>query len=75
MHRHRFLEREKFAPLAALPAALPSASAFMVCPVMLSQGWMGQPCPWRQIYQLAYEQAQAVVGPSRLERLQAVSWN
>ena len=75
MHRHRFLEREKFTPLPALATTGPSATAFVVCPVVLSQGWMGQPCPWRSIYQLAYEQAQAVVRPSRLERLQAVSWN
>jgi hypothetical protein len=75
VHRHHFLQREKLAPLAAVATATPSASAFVVCPVVLSQGWMGQPCPWRQICQLAYEQAQTVVRPSRLERLQAVSWN
>jgi hypothetical protein len=47
----------------------------VVCPAALSQGWMGQPCPWRHLYQLAFERAQAVLHPSRLERLQAVSWN
>ncbi len=75
MHHHRFLQQKGFAPLSSVAASAPSASAFMVCPAVLSQGWMGQPCPWRQLYQLAYEQARAVLRPSRLERLQAVSWN
>ncbi|HWG44711.1 MAG TPA: hypothetical protein VN688_18190 [Gemmataceae bacterium] len=74
MHHHRFLDLEEFAPLPAVATPSP-ASAFLVCPLVLSQGGMGLPCPWQQIYQLAYERAQAVVRPSRLERLQAVSWN
>jgi hypothetical protein len=52
-----------------------ASSAFVVCPVVLQQGWPVQPFAWRQVYQLAYEQAWAVVRPSRLERLQAVSPN
>jgi hypothetical protein len=44
----------------------------MVCPVVLQTGaWAWQ----QQIYQWAYEQAQAVVRPSRLERWQAASAN
>jgi hypothetical protein len=75
MLHHRFLKQKGFAPLSTAVATTPSVSAFVVCPAALSQGWMGQPCPWRHLYQLAYERAQAVVRPSRLERLQAVSWN
>jgi len=75
MHHHRLLQQKGFAPLSSAAAPAASVSAFLVCPAALTQGWMGQPCPWRDLYQLAYERAQAVLRPSRLERLQAVSWN
>jgi len=75
MHHHRFRDQLGLASVSTMTAPVPTAEAFMVCPAVLSQGWMGQPCPWRAIYQLAYERAQAVLRPSRLERLQAVSWN
>jgi len=45
-------------------------SGFVACPVGSSAGWQ-----WQQIYRLAYEQARAVVQPSRLERLLARSFN
>lgn len=74
MHHHRFREQLDFGPVVT-PADVPVAGAFMVCPAVLSQGWMGQPCPWLAAYQRAYECAQEIVRPSRLERFQAPSWN
>jgi hypothetical protein len=47
-------------------------SGFMVCPVAL------MPCQssWQQqVYRAAFEQAQAVVRPSLLERDLLASWN
>jgi hypothetical protein len=73
MHRHRFLGQEDFGPLRASPPVA-AASAFMVCPLVAQPGWLVPSCPW-QVYQLAYEQACAVVRPSRLERLEAASAN
>jgi hypothetical protein len=75
MHQHRFREQQQFSPRPAIATPVLSATAFVVCPLMLPQGGMGQQSPWPQLYQLAFEQAQAVLRPSRLERLQAVSLN
>jgi hypothetical protein len=67
---------EDTGPLPGAAAPLPSASGFVVCPLVCHQGLMGQPLfPWQHVYQWAFEQAQAVVRPSRLERLQAALWN
>jgi hypothetical protein len=72
MSRHRFLDLvqpESSLPSAGVPAI---ASGFMVCPVVLQAGARA----WQQqIYQWAYEQALAVVRPSRLERWQAANVN
>jgi hypothetical protein len=62
MHHHRF-------PGQTNPAPAPPAGGFMLCPAAL-QGWPGPVCPWQHLYQLAYDQARAVVRPSLLERLQ-----
>ena len=75
MYQHRFRRQEDFGPVSTTVTAAPAAGAFMVCPVVLSQGWMGQPWLWLAAYQRAYECAQAVLRPSLLERLQAASWN
>jgi len=75
MHPHRFAHQEVFAPLPAVTVSARSPEAFLVCPVVLSQGSAGQLCPWGPIYQLAYERAQAVLRSSWLERFRAVSWN
>jgi len=74
MH-HRFHCQQELVPVSTATTSAPAAGAFMICPAVLSQGWMGQPWPWLAAYQHAYECAQAVLRPSRLERLQAVSWN
>ena len=62
-------------PLPGAAAPAPSASGFVVCPLVWHQGLMGQPLfPW-QVYQWAFEQAQAAARPSRLEHLQVPLWN
>jgi hypothetical protein len=68
MQQHRFLEQIAAREVVEVPAA----SAFVVFPLALAGG---APAPWQQIYQVAYERAQAVVRPSRLERLQAAWLN
>jgi hypothetical protein len=52
----------------SLPVAVPTpaAGAFVACPVPVGPESLAM---WR-LYQWAYEQARAVVAPSRLERLQ-----
>lgn len=76
MHHHRFQHQLEFAPLSTVSAADAAADSFLVCPVVLLQGWMGHPCSWQAVYELAYERAQAVMSRSRLERLErAISWN
>jgi hypothetical protein len=71
----RLAHLQNVPPLSTAIADAPAAGAYMVCPVVLTQGWMGQPWMWLATYQRAYECAQAVVRPSRLERLQAASLN
>jgi hypothetical protein len=73
MHRHRF--SEQWAQAGDPTPAAPTAHGFVQCPLVLMQGQPAASCPWQQVYQLAYEQAQAVVAPSRLERLQRFSPN
>jgi hypothetical protein len=72
MSHHRFLDLVH-AESPAQPAARPiEASGFMACPLVLQTGvWSWQ----QQIYQLAFEQAQAVVHPSLLERWLRVNPN
>lgn len=76
MHHNRLQHQVGFAPLSTETAPAPATDTFLVCPVVLMQGWMGQSCPWQDVYQLAYERAQAVMRPSRVELLhRSVSWN
>ncbi len=75
MHHNRFAHHPEPPPVPTTTKDVPVAGAFMFCPVVLVQGYMAQPCLWLAAYQRAYECAQAVVRPSRLERLHAVSWN
>ncbi len=76
MHHHRFQHQLEFASSSTVTAPAAVVDSFLVCPVVLLQGWMGQPCPWHAVYHVAYERARAVVSPSRLERLErAISWN
>jgi hypothetical protein len=76
MSRHRFLGLVRTEP--ALPAnASALVSGFVACPMVLQAAVLqaGQWAWQQQVYQLAYEQAQAVVRPSLLERWQAASAN
>jgi hypothetical protein len=70
MSRHRFpdLTRERRAQ-PALAAA--SCGGFMACPAAFQAGVDPGRLAWQQqLYQWAFEQAQAVLRPSVLERLQ-----
>jgi hypothetical protein len=72
MSLHRFqdlLNAEDPLPAVAAPALM--SSGFMACPVVLQAGVLA----WQHVYQLAYEQARAVVSPSRLERWQKATPN
>jgi hypothetical protein len=74
MHHHRFSSLLLEADRTEDP--IPSTQGFVMCPLALQQGWQGtQQCPWQQVYQFAYAQAQAVARPSLLERFQADLWN
>ena len=69
MSEHRFADlipNPSFSP----PLATMGSAGFIVCPLAVQVSMMGQ--PWqRQLYEQAYREAQAVVRPSILERLQA----
>jgi hypothetical protein len=73
MQRHRFREQLAMEEMAHRAEGWPAG--FVMCPLALTQGWSGQGCPWEAVYQMAFARAQAVVKPSRLERLQRGMWN
>lgn len=76
MHHHRFQHQLGFELPSTVMEPATTMGSFLVCPAILLQGSMGQPCPWQAVYQLAFERAKAVLSPSRVERLErAVSWN
>ena len=68
-HRLRGLLDDR--PIPTPSSAIPSVSGFMVCPLAAPQGMMGQMQMWQQVYQLALEQARAVLRPSPLDRFTA----
>jgi hypothetical protein len=70
MHRDRFVGFQGNGPRSGTAAQVARAGAFVACPMALLQGGVGPSLLWQQVYQLAFEQAQAVVRPSRLERYQ-----
>ena len=67
MSPHRFRGLLDNRPLPSPSSAIPSVSGFMVCPLAAPQGMMGQLLMWQQAYQLAFEQARAVLRPSPLD--------
>jgi hypothetical protein len=72
MSQHRFLDLVQSRPVQAAELATPVSGAFVACPIVLQ----GPARVWQeQIYQLAFEQARAVVRPSILERWQRPSVN
>src|SRR4051794_22016567 len=70
MHGHLSRDPVARGPTPGTPAAVPM-SGFMMCPLAMPQGAMGQMLLWQQAYQLAFEQARAAAQPSPLERLTA----
>jgi len=76
MNRHRFLELVAERRLPQPTQATLRAAAFVACPLARIFGWSEAMCAWQQqVYQLAFQQAQAVVRPSLPERDLAGVWN
>jgi hypothetical protein len=73
-HRLKGQLAEYRLPQPQLPQLPPGS--FVFCPIVLCQGFtmMQQCCQW-MVYQLAFEQAQAVVRPSLPERDLLGVWN
>jgi hypothetical protein len=69
MNRHRFLEQMEQRHLPRPQARPINMMAFCACPVVLARPWQ------QQVYQMAFEQAQAVVRPSLPERDLLGVWN
>ena len=74
MFHHRFAD---LMPSEPLPGAVATAAsgAFVMCPLALQPATLGGCLMWQQVFARAYREAEAVVRPSRLERLQAVAVN
>ncbi len=74
MHRHRFVEQLNQNRMPRPQVAAFNPNAFCACPLCLVMG--GSAMQWQQrVYQLAYEEAKAVVKPSILERDLLGVWN
>jgi hypothetical protein len=73
MHHHRFANQ--FSAQAEVERPAPLSPGFVACPLALQQGPQAGGCPWQQVYQWAYAQAEAAARPSLLERFQATNWN
>ncbi len=68
MSQHRFADLIPTQSILS-PTATKGCSGFMVCPLAVQTLVQGQ--PWqRMVYEQAFREAQAVVRPSILERLQ-----
>ena len=76
MQQHRLREQVQ-GEIWSSPSSRPAMpTGFLVCPVILVEGLREQASWARQeIYRMALEQAQAVVQPTRMERLMAYEWN
>ena len=61
MSPHRFRGLVDSQPIPGPSSSVPSVSGFMACPLTTLQGMMGQMLLWQQSYQLAFEQARAVL--------------
>jgi hypothetical protein len=76
MHRHRFLEQLDQRRLPQTQAQPINAAAFCACPLSLVAGAPGMVWLWQQqVYQRAFNEAQAVVRPSLPERDLLGVWN
>jgi hypothetical protein len=76
MYRHRFLDATLSRQLPRPQAAPISLNAFCLCPIALMPGVSSEAYRWQQwLYQVAFEQALAVVRPSLPERDLLGHWN
>jgi hypothetical protein len=75
MHSHRFRNLTGIWRRSRSQEAPVSAKGFMLCPPALLPAQPASLCAWQGVYQLAFEQAQAVVRPSLLERDLLAHWN
>ena len=69
MSAPRFGSLEDTRPASSGSLSRPSVSGFVMCPLAVPQGMTAQMLMWQQAYQLAFEQARAVLQPSLLDRL------
>ncbi len=76
MQHHRF-RNEAFSRQLPRPQAAPiNLSAFCLCPIALWPGVSSEAYRYQQmVYQLAFDQALAVVRPSLPERDLLANWN
>jgi hypothetical protein len=73
MHPHRFLDQVERFILPQAPVPAPTQGSFMALPLALGGAGLAF---WQfAVYQRAFEQAQAVVRPSLLERDLLGVWN
>jgi hypothetical protein len=75
MHSHRFRNQTGIWHLPRAQEPQASAKGFMLCPMALVQTHLGEQNVWQRVYLLAFQQAQAVVRPSLLERDLLANWN
>jgi hypothetical protein len=74
MSQHRFADLISSPASSAPSLSMNGCHGFMVCPVAVQA--LGQGQPWqRQLYEQAFREAQAVVRPSIVQRLQAATNN
>lgn len=75
MQPHRFREQAAEWSLGRAVTAKAPASGFVVCPLALQRPVVAPSWWQQQLYQLAFERAQAAARPSLLERAMNVVWN
>jgi hypothetical protein len=76
MASHRFRLHVNGYLLPEPPAPTITPGHFVACPAAFIQGLSAQQLLWQQmVYQLAFEQAQAALRPSLLERDLLAAWN
>jgi hypothetical protein len=73
MHLHRF--SGMLSEADRQDRSIPSAHGFVMCPLALQPPVQGLACPWQQVYELAFAQAQAEARSSLMERFQMHSRN
>jgi hypothetical protein len=75
MSRHRLSQLTKLGPQRTAVATSACAGAFVPCPLGLRPRTPEHVQLWQHLFERAYREAQRVVKPSILERLQAATVN